>query len=179
MKLDMLPILNGSKTKLAFSYELRTEENEVFADDGFVFHDITFTKPIAVSGEVISQAGYMELHLEAVVSYATHCARCLQPIEDELTFRVEKPIAGKTGALRLENKDTDEDDYVLIEDNALSLDEPVSEQIFAEFPMRHLCREDCKGLCPKCGKNLNEGECGCDLHEQDPRLAALAKLLEK
>ena len=43
--------------------------------------------------------------------------------------------------------------------------------------MRVLCSEDCKGLCPKCGRDLNEGECGCDLKEPDPRLAVLAQLL--
>ena len=177
MMLDMIPILNGSETKLSFSYTVNAADDPVLTDEGLVFHDITFPEPIRVSGHVSSMAGYMELHLEAVVSYSTHCARCLEPIENILTFHIDKPVADTKGSLSLENKDTD--DYLLIENNALSLDDAVSEQILMEFPMRHLCREDCKGLCPKCGNNRNNGDCGCDLHEQDPRLSALAELLKK
>ena len=48
-----------------------------------------------------------------------------------------------------------------------------------KFPVRFLCDEDCKGLCPKCGKDLNEGECSCVTKEVDPRLEPLRKLLEQ
>ena len=51
-----------------------------------------------------------------------------------------------------------------------------AQKIYEE--MKVLCREDCKGLCPKCGRNLNEGPCGCDLHEEDPRWDALKGLLQ-
>ena len=61
----------------------------------------------------------------------------------------------------------------------LNMDEPLREQIEMEFPVRFLCKDDCRGLCPKCGKNLNEGGCGCDTKEIDPRLEPLKKLLAK
>ena len=46
------------------------------------------------------------------------------------------------------------------------------------LPTKHLCREDCRGLCPRCGKNLNEGLCGCREDKVDPRLAVLAQLMD-
>ena len=49
----------------------------------------------------------------------------------------------------------------------------VYNEILMRFPMKTLCREDCKGLCLKCGKNLNEGECGCDRASLDPRMSAI------
>ena len=58
-----------------------------------------------------------------------------------------------------------------------SLTALVSEDAYLAIPYRMLCREDCKGLCPRCGKNLNEGPCGCSA-PGDPRLAVLAQLLE-
>lgn len=59
----------------------------------------------------------------------------------------------------------------------LNLDDLVREQLLLNVPMRPLCREGCLGLCPSCGKNRNEGPCGCqDLTETDPRLDALRKL---
>ena len=59
------------------------------------------------------------------------------------------------------------------------MDEPLYEQIEMEFPIRFLCKEDCRGLCQRCGRNLNEGECGCTQKEIDPRLEPLRALLEK
>jgi uncharacterized protein len=59
------------------------------------------------------------------------------------------------------------------------MDEQLYLQLEMEFPLRFLCKEDCKGLCQRCGKNLNEGECGCETKEFDPRLAPLKALLER
>ena len=59
----------------------------------------------------------------------------------------------------------------------MELDEPVGELLFLELPSRDLCSEDCRGFCPKCGKDLNEGNCDCDTKEIDPRLAVLKKFL--
>ena len=69
------------------------------------------------------------------------------------------------------------DDIIATPDMKLDIDELVYAETVSNLPMKHLCREDCKGICQKCGKNLNEGECGCPSKEIDPRLAALAELL--
>lgn len=71
------------------------------------------------------------------------------------------------------------DDYALIEDGFLEIDDELLGQLEMEFPSRFLCSEDCLGLCQRCGKNLNEGDCGCPAHEPDPRLAPLKKILEQ
>ena len=60
----------------------------------------------------------------------------------------------------------------------LDLADFVTNEIRLGIPMKVLCREDCKGLCPKCGHDLNEGPCGCDLREEDPRLEVLRSLLQ-
>ena len=60
------------------------------------------------------------------------------------------------------------------EGDSIDLDELVREQILLALPTRHLCREDCKGLCQKCGADLNAGDCSCEQGETDPRWAALA-----
>ena len=78
-------------------------------------------------------------------------------------------------ANKLVNDDNDE--YIVVEDNVLDLTELVCEDIILSLPTRFLCREDCKGICSKCGKNLNEGKCDCK-KDIDPRMAALLELLE-
>ena len=65
----------------------------------------------------------------------------------------------------------------MIEDMHFNLDPLVTEDIFLSLPTKILCSEDCKGLCPKCGVNLNLGKCSCK-KEIDPRLAALKELLD-
>ena len=71
------------------------------------------------------------------------------------------------------------DEYAVIEDGKLDLEELVSEELLLSFPMRFLCREDCQGLCPKCGKPRRLGDCGCPTFEPDPRLAVLKQLFDK
>src|SRR5215213_1677197 len=79
---------------------------------------------------------------------------------------------------RAENVELQAEDLILsaYEGDAVDLDELVREQILLALPSRHLCREDCKGLCQKCGANLNDAPCSCEQGEVDPRWAALADL---
>lgn len=69
------------------------------------------------------------------------------------------------------------DDFVLLDNYQLKLDELVETDILLELPSKNLCREECRGLCPMCGKNLNEGLCGCHSETTDPRLEILRQLI--
>ena len=168
MILDMLPILCGEKNKIEFEFAFIPEENGIVRES---FPDINFTEPISVRGYVKSMAEYMFLHEDVSLKYKTDCARCAEEVDGELSFSFEKDIA--TGDVSKDN-----DDYIFIEDKKLDLDEPTTEQLMMELPSKTLCREDCAGLCAKCGKNLNLGPCSCEKHEGDPRLALLKTLLK-
>ena len=74
---------------------------------------------------------------------------------------------------------TDFADIQDINDNMDIIDEQLAEALLLDFPRKILCSEDCPGLCPKCGKSLKGGDCGCPKKEIDPRLAVLAQLLNK
>jgi uncharacterized protein len=80
--------------------------------------------------------------------------------------------------VKAENVELQAEDLILsaYEGDAVDLDEVVREQLLLALPSRHLCREDCQGLCQKCGANLNDGHCSCEQGEVDPRWAALANL---
>lgn len=116
------------------------------------------------------------------------CGRCLAPVQLQvpvdftLTFvpSDEGAAAGEAGedkgkhrvAGSFRAEQVDEESYA---GHELDLDPAVREQILLALPHYPLCREGCKGLCPACGQNLNEKECGCDRHVPDPRWAGLAK----
>ena len=92
------------------------------------------------------------------------CARCLKPVKVRVPF---------SETVRLDpEKQEDEfhDPVCYLKDHALDTDEFLRELILPEIPARVLCREDCKGLCPVCGQNLNEGPCACKKPETTTRL---------
>ena len=173
MKLDLRPLLAGDRL-LEFEYELLLDTSE---DTTSYLSGVGFPSPMKVRGEITNTAGYMRMTLTTSVEYVAQCARCLSPVSGEFTLDLEKTVAPRN---LLGDLDEDKlDEFAIIEDGFLDMDEQLLEQLEMEFPMRFLCHEDCKGLCPKCGKNLNEGECDCDHTEIDPRMEPLRKLLEQ
>ena len=174
MKLDLRPLLAGDRL-LAFDYELPLT---VDPDNSASFlWGVSFPSPMKVKGDITNTAGYMRMRLSMSVEYSAECARCLAPVTDSFSLNLEKTVATKEV---LSDVDEDRlDDYAIIENGFLDMDEQLMEQLEMEFPVRILCREDCRGLCQRCGKNLNEGECDCDTREIDPRMEPLRKLLEQ
>ena len=174
MKLDLRPLLAGDRL-LAFDYELPLT---VDPDNSASFlWGVSFPSPMKVKGDITNTAGYMRMRLSMSVDYSAECARCLAPVFDSFSLDLEKTVATKEV---LSDVDEDRlDDYAIIENGFLDMDEQLMEQLEMEFPVRILCKESCRGLCQRCGKNLNEGECDCDTREIDPRMEPLRKLLEQ
>ena len=74
---------------------------------------------------------------------------------------------------------TDDESGLSVVDDKMDISPLIRDTLLAAQPICNVCRPDCLGLCPKCGANLNEGECGCDRAAPDPRLAVLEQLLKK
>ena len=81
----------------------------------------------------------------------------------------------QTDKERVEN--LDENDYLTGMD--LDVDRLVYLEVLMSWPLKVLCREDCKGICSRCGKNLNKGFCGCAEEPKDPRMAAISDIFSK
>lgn len=174
MKLDLRGLLSGDRN-LSFDYEMTLESYK--EDPGSFLFGVGFPSPMKVSGDITNTAGYMRMSLTASVDYTAECARCLSPVSGQFAFGLEKTVSPRN---MLSNLDEDRlDDYAIVEDGFLDMDEMLLMQLEMEFPARFLCKDDCLGLCQRCGKNLNEGECDCPKKEIDPRLAPLAKILER
>ena len=99
------------------------------------------------------------------------CARCTKPVQERLEVPFEERF------VREVNEDSEEEAYPL-EGDFLLLDEALNQAALMALPYRLLCDPDCKGLCFRCGANLNLGPCNCK-PEPDPRFAALQQLLDK
>lgn len=165
MIIDINPLLKGDKTEIHINYSLSIEEG---------IEDIEFPENFSVTGTVKDMAGYITLTLEADVPYSTVCSRCLAPIQTNKIILLDKTVVTEQTGIQNE----DNDDYIISKDGFIDADDTLIEQILLELPLKHLCKDDCKGLCPKCGADLNITQCGCETKEPDPRFDVLRKLLE-
>ena len=79
-----------------------------------------------------------------------------------------------------EEKETEEsEEQPYIEGYTLDVDALIRDELFLHLPMKVLCKEDCRGICPRCGANLNHGTCSCDVTELDPRMAVIRDIFGK
>ena len=135
--------------------------------------------PVRVEGEVSRiEQGYA---LDAHIAYGgeLECSRCLQayPFEADEDFSIVLCPRGPLGdEVALEKDDLDVSFY---DDTVVPVAPIVEERIQMLVPMKPLCREDCKGLCPQCGQDRNTGVCGCVAETADPRWEALRALKKK
>ncbi len=109
------------------------------------------------------------------------CSRCLQPFEVPLETEFDVrylPAADSTGEVEHEIAE-DELEVAYYRDGALDVVGLLREQLQLALPMKPLCSDACRGLCPECGANLNRTECGCAPKWEDPRLTPLKGLLTR
>lgn len=165
MILDLKKIFINENSSLPIEYSLDMSETDYMGA-------YPLKKPIAATGSVSNKAGLVTLTLSMVYVFSADCDRCGLPTETEYSIQFEKSLAPE-----IEGEDSDS--ILPVPDMKLDLKELVYTEVLLSLPMKHLCREKCKGICFKCGKNLNDGVCGCDQKEIDPRLQALADLLKE
>ena len=130
-----------------------------------------FPEKVRVTGAVNVRAGVVQLSARAVFVFHGQCDRCLSPFTQAYDVPLEHTLVATL-------EDEENDDYILLDQYQLDLADLTMADILLELPYKSLCREDCRGLCTMCGKNLNEGLCGCTRQSVDPRLDVLRQLLE-
>lgn len=114
-----------------------------------------------MKGEIAVSADIVTLQITASTRTEGRCDRCLTAFGRDMTVPIERILVSS-----LNNEEND--DFVLLENYQLPLDDLVEEELILNLPSKNLCRKDCRGLCPQCGKNLNEGLCGCRSDTTDP-----------
>jgi len=142
------------------------EGQQILAEDlcvDFVRGTIEFTR---INRGILSTG-----HLYSQVSL--QCARCLETFSQPIDLYLETQF----GMPRMKPRDSPI--FLIGVNGILDLSEALREQILLDLPMQPLCKPDCRGLCPECGKNLNEGPCDCMKEVIDPRLARLKELLQE
>ena len=163
MTLDLRRIFANDNSSLSIEGSLDMSNVDVAA--GF-----PLKKPVRYFGSVSNESSVVTLNLRIDFEFTAPCDRC-----GVLTSECHSATIDKSLATSLERQESDT--IIVVPDMQLEVDELVYSEVILNLPSKHLCREDCKGLCIKCGKNLNEGDCGCDFSEPDPRFEKLRDLL--
>ena len=163
MRFHLKEILHVPGASLPFESQLDLSDLDFYGER-------PFAHPIVIHGTVRNMAGALMLEGSADTTLELVCDRCLKPFRQELRLPVSTLLAETL-------EDEENDEIVLLEDGAVDLDEVFTTALVLSMDSKHVCDQDCKGLCATCGANLNEESCRCR-KEVDPRLAKLAQLLE-
>lgn len=169
MKVDLLSLTDEP---LSFEFKIASTDIDLETEGARIAGDVE------VIGELSKSAAKTDVKGSITAPIEVDCTRCLTPLSRELDIVfdvdfVDKELFPDRKETHLESADLDTD---VIEGNELDLTEVAREQIVLNLPEQVLCRDDCRGICPMCGKDLNEGECQCGEETIDPRWAALKDL---
>lgn len=163
MVLNLQKIINAPGERMAFQFELDLSD----VDFGGMY---PIQEPVVVTGQARNTAGMLTLEMEMSTVLKSVCDRCMKPFDN--------PRRVSYQCLLDDAPEEENDEIVPLVNHTLDAGELAKTIFILEMDTKTLCSEDCKGLCPGCGVDLNQGSCTCK-KEADPRLAVLAKLLEK
>lgn len=164
MTLDLRALFSGKEKELPFGFELDLSD--------ITFSGVTpFKLPVKVTGKVESTADTLQLTAKCKAVYRAGCDRCGEECEREYSVEVGRVLVTELAG--------EEQDHILVvPDMEIDLEAFLAEEVILSAPTKHLCKDSCKGLCSKCGKNLNEGDCTCEKGYVDARLEILKNLLD-
>ncbi len=165
MEINLLSVLNYDGKKMSLS-----EDVSISATNNDSFNVLA---PVHFEGYVVNIGGTIELHGSASATISLVCDRCTEEFESSLNFEINESYKKDDGFTTVD----EDSDIILLEGSVIDLDELLYMGIILNLPSKSLCSEECKGLCPVCGKNLNHGECDCENENTDPRFDILDKLL--
>ena len=163
MILNLKKLFADKTGVLAFDYDMDMSSAKVDSVYPFV-------SPVKVQGTVTVKDGFAQLAAKTSFDFSVPCDRCARQINKRFSYSFSHILVQS-----LENEADDR--FIVIHDEQFNLDELMREDVLLELPTKFLCREDCRGICPVCGKNLNDGPCGCSPQIADARFDVLKNLI--
>ena len=167
MLIDFRELLSGSGNEISYPANI----DMTSLDDGVNRYPVIRKEPFVIQAYKTGK-DKVQIQCEGSVTLSIPCDRCLEPVEINIDFNVDDVIEfNKTES----DEEQEEKDY--IDGYNLDVDRLIFGELLVSIPGKILCREDCRGLCPVCGSNLNVAECGCDRDVLDPRMSVFKDIL--
>jgi len=146
-------------------FELDAQELEITSQE------LELCSPVQMVGTMSNVGDVLLLKAVLTAEVKRMCGRCLKEFSAETKAEVLEKFYPQ-GTANLEK------DAFVYDSDVIDITEPLRESLLLAEPIQALCKEDCRGLCPVCGADLNDGDCGCDRVTVDPRLAALKQFIK-
>lgn len=166
MIINLRDLLKSDRLTYTISDELKITDSE-FLKKNKIDESVIF------NGEFFKVDDKLVLNAKFSYKYDEVCARCLREFKNTVETRFSANIV---------NENVIDDDSseinIILENNCIDLEDAIEQSIYLSLPMKALCTKDCKGICHKCGANLNFEKCDCDNSSIDPRFVKLKKLLK-
>jgi uncharacterized protein len=161
--IELEPVFNNEGFSRSVDFTL--DMSDCYFNGGF-----PFTDAIHITGEVKNSTDIVSLVAKAEFTLNLTCDRCAADFSRTFIVPLEHVLV-------TELNDDDNDEFIVVDSFHYDLEPLVREDVVLALPMKVLCREDCVGICHRCGKDLNDGPCDCG-RDYDPRWDALQQLLE-
>lgn len=162
MKINVSGVLRSINSSIAVDGEIDVPSIVYMGDE------ISVNTPIKVSAKITNTGGSLLLAGRIYANLTLKCSRCLESFNYNFENDFEEELSNNS----------DDEDVVHFEGDTIELTDIIVNNILLYLPMKVVCRENCEGLCPVCGSNLNAGGCSCTGDSLDPRLEVLKKLLK-
>lgn len=161
--------------------EIPAEGMEIYGEDVISVEDVVLTGPVKSELHVLKAGEEVVISGRLDAGVRLQCSRCLAEFEGRLDIPVEtvyapSPEAGGESERELGG---DELNTAFYEGDVIDTDEIAREQVLLSIPIKPLCREDCGGLCPRCGADMNKAPCGCAGKAAHPGMEALKDYFRK
>jgi uncharacterized protein len=164
--------LDLSRIRQAETRFERTFDPSALSTDGDAYRIVA---PVELAFDIYKDKDRFRLDGTLKTRLELSCSRCLEPFQMPVDLEFDQRYLPQTAATPELESEVPEDDLETsyYRDEEIDLNDLLREQFYLTLPMKPLCRDDCRGLCPQCGMNLNTGTCDCAPAWEDPRLAAL------
>ena len=138
-------------------------------------------EPVSLAFDILKDKAHFRLTGGVQTTLELPCSRCLEPFTLPVNAAFDLRYQPHTTNTGEGEREIEEDDLstAFYDNDTIDLGQLMREQFYLAVPMKPLCREDCQGLCPVCGTNLNRGACSCKRGWEDPRLAVLKTWTKK
>lgn len=164
--INIHPIRENKGEELSGKLSLVSEQLALNPEQDCCWHKIRFQYTVVNADKFFLLSGRLQ------GDFTQPCSRCLKPV----TTSVDTKVVEKFGRQNLLQAD---EDMLAVDGDELDITFILRDYLLLELPLKVVCSENCRGLCPQCGKDLNHGDCQCVVREVDPRLAVLQKLLDQ
>lgn len=161
MKVNVGDLLKGRISLIELDFTESGEQYASYLED----RGIRIRDGVRFSGTITNSKGTLILQGRLVCGYIINCARCLREKSGIVDISVDQSIGGM--------RDSADDAEYKYEGDRVDLHDILKDEILLNVPVKYVCAEECKGLCPICGTDLNAGTCSCRMENEDPRLSVL------